>query len=757
MPSRKLERAVLAGIGTVLLVLLAFLLFHIDPERPEPVGDAHSMATAEGRSRGRDFAGRLYSCLPQSVPGIVLLHAGVALIMANELVVHFLHKEEQITIAEGRTVNYASDIRQIELVIVDKSTQHNGRRRARRARTTPPRKPSTAKNQFPMRSRNFRSTYGCSAWTRTPALVRAGEGEKNPADAGAGVTWLVLPQRPLTGSDAGEKVNIPSAYVQLSEKDSGKPLGTYMVSVGYPAGQAVKVGDKQYEIALRFQREYKPYTMQLHEVRADMYLGTGIPRNYSSDVQLVDPSRDVDRRVGIRMNEPLRYGGETFYQSGFDDGIRTGTGVKSTTLQVVSNFGWMIPYIACMIVATGLLAQFSLTLVRFLKRREEGRDLPATPAGRQIAKPTTVGRFAPSKILPFAIPALAAAFLAIAAMPPKPQAKEIDLYAFGKLPVVMGGRVQPVDTLARNSLRLLSLREQYLDKSGIQGELKDGVLVISSVDPESPAAFAGLKKGDRITEIAHKSVKDLNPQELTEQLEGAGSANIKLSVANASGAPREVSLTREYQPAIKWLLELITNPAEADRLRVFRIDSLDVLNMLGLSCREYFRYSWDEINRNKDELDKALKELEDADAASYSIYNKKLTELQSRLTFYEVIRGAFLQNPLPPFPNAAEVKADAEAAKQQVAQIVERRNKLVLLLQAVMSSHPPLAVPVKESQDADSGQSSADAPPVEVWQPYTLAWLENYSDQIMGKPLNAPDGGVGYHLHSLRPTRCRHV
>ena len=101
---------------------------------------------------------------------------------------------------------------------------------------------------------------------------------------------MILPQRPLTGSDAGEKVNIPAAYVQLTDKSSGKPLGTYMVSIGYPAGQKVNVGDKEYEIALRFQREYKPYTMHLHEVRADMYFGTGIPRNYSSDLQLVDPA-----------------------------------------------------------------------------------------------------------------------------------------------------------------------------------------------------------------------------------------------------------------------------------------------------------------------------------------------------------------------------------------------------------------------------------------------------------------------------------
>ncbi len=111
--------------------------------------------------------------------------------------------------------------------------------------------------------------------------------------------------------------------------------------------------------------------MHLDEVKADMYLGTAIPRNYESHLQLADPQRQTDRQVAIRMNEPFRYGGETFYQSGYRrDPV---TGVGTTTLQVVTNFGWMIPYVACMIVAIGMLAHFSQTLVRFLRRREEGR------------------------------------------------------------------------------------------------------------------------------------------------------------------------------------------------------------------------------------------------------------------------------------------------------------------------------------------------------------------------------------------------
>ncbi len=52
----------------------------------------------------------------------MLLHAGILLILINQLVVYFLHKEEQMTIAEGQTTNYASDIRQVELSVVDKKS-----------------------------------------------------------------------------------------------------------------------------------------------------------------------------------------------------------------------------------------------------------------------------------------------------------------------------------------------------------------------------------------------------------------------------------------------------------------------------------------------------------------------------------------------------------------------------------------------------------------------------------------------------------
>jgi hypothetical protein len=63
------------------------------------------------------------------------------------------------------------------------------------------------------------------------------------------------------------------------------------------------------------------------------------------------------------MNHPLRYRGETFYQAGFqpDD--------SATILQVVHNPSFIAPYVACVIVAAGLLVQFGFHLVGFSRQQ----------------------------------------------------------------------------------------------------------------------------------------------------------------------------------------------------------------------------------------------------------------------------------------------------------------------------------------------------------------------------------------------------
>ena len=101
----------------------------------------------------------------------------------------------------------------------------------------------------------------------------------------------------------------------------------------------------------------------------DRYVGTNKPKDYRSNIRLVDPEDNTNRETEIYMNTPLRYRGETFYQSGFLDPEETG--MKGTILQVVRNPGWLMPYISCGLVSIGMLVHFGIHLVGFLTRRSK--------------------------------------------------------------------------------------------------------------------------------------------------------------------------------------------------------------------------------------------------------------------------------------------------------------------------------------------------------------------------------------------------
>ncbi len=125
----------------------------------------------------------------------------------------------------------------------------------------------------------------------------------------------------------------------------------------------------------------------------------------------------------------------------------------------------MIPYVACMLVGTGMLAQFSITLARFLAARRGGASghVPLRGRRRVVAAPPASSR---SALFPFAIVGLAAVCVLSMAWPRPMPTTEMKLDEFGRLPVVFDGRVKPIDSLARGMLKSLSGKQTFKDNSG---------------------------------------------------------------------------------------------------------------------------------------------------------------------------------------------------------------------------------------------------------------------------------------------------
>ncbi len=289
----------------------------------------------------------------------------------------------------------------------------------------------------------------------------------------------------VAGAAASSEADLPTARLEILDARDGSRLGKYLASVGFTFSpledkQYVEVDGKFYEIALRFKRQYRPYSMTYLDFNYDKYVGTQTAKNYSAKLHLADESTGMDRQVLIWMNNPLRYAGETFYQSGVRPDKRENV-ENGTVLQVVANTGWMIPYTACGIVAVGMLYHFMLTLVRFLGRTRK-RDL----AVKQKESPWAYA-------IPAAIVILASASLGSRMRSAETAMDAFDVLEFGTIPVAHQGRIKPLETVARSSLLYLSGRDYFKQPAREEGERDVKVPAIQwliDVAAETDAALA---------------------------------------------------------------------------------------------------------------------------------------------------------------------------------------------------------------------------------------------------------------------------
>ena len=383
--------------------------------------------------------------------GNVLIHVAVGLLMVGQFLFGDRQIEERISLVEGQTTSVAYRTDETELAVIDPSdtaddrvTAISGRLLAARAGGA-----AIAIDSLPFDIRVV-------DWFPNSSVIRVGPVAPNPATAGLGRQWLADGRPPEGG--ASSRSNIASAYVQLVERGTGRDLGTYLVSQflndqgrifmggGGDEYDTVQAGGKAWRLALRFRREQKPYSVTLDDVRRIDYSASATPRDYSSYVTFTDRATKAEQKGRVWMNNPVRYRGETFYQSQYSQvDLGNGRTGEMTGLQVVENAGWLIPYVACVLAFWGMLAHFGLTFVRFADRHERMAAATRTPtAGGWLG------------------PALGLALVAAAVLPrlrERPASSgEFDWRAAGAIPVMHEGRVKPLDTVARNTLQLLGNR-----------------------------------------------------------------------------------------------------------------------------------------------------------------------------------------------------------------------------------------------------------------------------------------------------------
>jgi hypothetical protein len=285
--------------------------------------------------------------------GIQLTHLGLILLLVGELISSVMQVESNMRIEEGATMRYSESYRLNELAIMDTSNpDYNEVVAIPEAVLSEGGVIQHPKLPFQVRIRDYYPNASLQMRDQAPNAAPA------IATAGIGSRIAVTPLRPTYKQD---ERNAPAADIEFVGTEG--TLGTWLVSPLLGMPQKFDYAGRTWEIALRFKRFYHPFSLTLLNFTHDVYPGTDIPKNFSSRVRLKTDDGRGDREVLIYMNNPLRYGGLTFYQASFEKGD------KVTILQVVRNPGWVLPYVACIMMALGLVLQFGLHLLGFIRKR----------------------------------------------------------------------------------------------------------------------------------------------------------------------------------------------------------------------------------------------------------------------------------------------------------------------------------------------------------------------------------------------------
>lgn len=580
----------------------------------------------------------------QKRAGIVVIHLGIGLMMFNELFVSITNVEEQTTMAEGEEMNYARDIRFTELAIIDQND--------------PKLDKSTLVPQDQLRGGNVVKVEGLPFQVRIDRYYPNAEfmqrlsdnqsapkkegdethgGEELLATFGPGKRFFAV-ERPTAGGAGQQFQDVPACYVTFLDPKDGKPIETLLLFLEdmMPMWKTrVSLLNKEYTVSLRFKRSYKPYSIQLIDTGRENYVGTQVPKTYWSTFLIHKPDADAPVRAKISMNEPLRYDGETFYQSGHTE---TQNGEVST-LQIVKNEGWMIPYIGCMFTVVGMLAHFSGMLGQFLVKLQVSGTTATEireklKASSQLSpEPLNVLKDKPApkvksevqderKWLRWVSISVGLAVGLIVVMYSARSNKSIvapyRLDTVAKFPVTSDGRIAPFDTMARNTLRVLQKREQ---------------------------------------------AKDQNPD-------------------------------AKKKEAIQWYLDVITEREGVDKMPVFKIEDLNLLSEMKLERSKGFVYSYEQVKPHRErifEVASAATERQQSERTTLTKLEQASIDLRRKISDYETTRAIFA------FPQATPEGLPKDF-KREINTEIEFLNGLMLAARVTGKGVAvPLPIPVPAS------------------------------------------------------------
>lgn len=204
-----------------------------------------------------------------------------------------------------------------------------------------------------------------------------------------------------------------------------------------------------------------------------------------------------------------------------------------------------------------------------------------------------------------------------------------DAAAFGALPAQAGGRVQPLDSIARNTLLLLR------QKQSVSFTTSGALMMRNTSEGEfytrKPSTWTAADKA-----AFRADGLPVDDKTVTDALEKRAVAVKRSGMGDSLDADN-------------WLAEVAFRPWIAKHFRVFRVDHEEVQSLLGLPSRNPAQYSWAEMEKSLPKLAEVADRAAKKEASQQTPFDAGALKLARSIERYHMIAAVtFIPGDLPP-------------------------------------------------------------------------------------------------------------
>jgi hypothetical protein len=281
--------------------------------------------------------------------GLIIVHFGLVLFLVAAFVTLHAARESHLTLREGQASNVSLAYSEWEIAVWSKADKQ---------KTVSAVDVKDVKEGRVIKFNNLPLSFSVVTYYKNAEAFSAPFAGIKEKYLNASSINVLKPENPQKEPEK----NTPGIILKLLSTEE-KPL---VLLYGADEGPTkISVGDKEFNVSLRFKRLPLPITVKLLDFMMDKHPGTEMARSYKSKVEIQHDG--VKREITISMNEPLRFKDYTFYQSSYNiDSM----GREFSTLAVVKNAGRLLPYIATFVTFFGLALHFLLAAYNFQRAKK---------------------------------------------------------------------------------------------------------------------------------------------------------------------------------------------------------------------------------------------------------------------------------------------------------------------------------------------------------------------------------------------------